>query len=134
MQNTTPYTRLKNDIQLLEDEQDYKRRLLKEQLNISYERLKPLNLIRSALKNIYTSPNLIDNILTPALGLASGYLSRKIFVRTSGNLLRKIIGSVLQIGVTGLVAQHPDTIKSFGRFIIGYITRKKGTNSNNRVS
>jgi hypothetical protein len=133
MQNITSYAGLQNAIQLLADEQAVKRQLLKEQLILTFESLKPLNLIRNALKDISSSPNLIDNVLGSAIGLASGYLSKKIFIGTSGNLIRKLIGSVLQFGVTNVVAQHPEDIKSFGQFIIQHLFTKKGTKSKNRA-
>jgi hypothetical protein len=125
MQIITSYDQLQETIQLLEVDQAVKRQLLKEQLNITYESLKPLNLISSALKDISSSPNLIDNILGSAMGLASGYLSKKMFLGTSGNLFRKLIGSVLQFGVTNFVAQHPEAIKKFGQYILEHVFRKK---------
>jgi hypothetical protein len=133
MQNITSYVRLQNAIELLEDEQDEKKQLLKEQLNYTLASLKPLNLLINALTDIHSSPNLIDNVLGSTIGLASGYLSKRIFVGTSGNLIRKIFGSVLQLGVTGFVAQHPDSVKLFSQFILEHLIRKKETNSNNRV-
>jgi len=125
MQNITSTAELKLAIQLLEVEHAIKGQLLKEKLHFAYESLKPLNLLRNALKDVTTSPNLVDNILGTAAGLATGYLSKKIVVGTSGNLLRKLFGSILQFGVTNVVAQHPDSIKSIGHFILQQITRKK---------
>jgi hypothetical protein len=133
MQNVTSYVRLQNAIELLENEQDDKKQLLKEQLNYTLASLKPLNLLESVLTDINSAPDLIDTIIGSAIGLASGYLSKKIFVGTSGNLIRKIIGSALQLGVTGFVAQHTDFVKSLGRFFLEHILLKKQTNSNSRV-
>ena len=125
MQNITSTAELKNAIQLLEAEQAVKGQLLKEQFYLTYESLKPVNLLKSTLKDIASSPYLIDNILGTAMGLATGYLSKKIVVGASGNIFRKLFGSVLQFGVTNVVAQHPDAIKSFGQFIFQHIFRKK---------
>ena len=50
MQNITSYIRLQNAIELLEDEQDEKKQLLKEQLNYTLASLKPLNLIKKCFK------------------------------------------------------------------------------------
>jgi hypothetical protein len=133
MREKSSYARLQDSIQLLEVDQAVKRQLLIEQLIISYESLKPLNLIRKAFSDISSSPNMTNNILGTLLGLASGYLSRKIFIGTSGNLLRKLIGSVLQFGVTNVVSQHPDAVKTFGKFILDQISHKKETNSQYRA-
>jgi hypothetical protein len=132
MQNITNLGELKTAIQLLEVEQALKRQLLKEQLNISYESLKPVNILRKTLKEITLSHDLTDNLLGTASGLASGYLSKKIFIGAPGNLFRKLIGSLLQFGVTTVVSQHPDVIKSMGKLILQHLFRKRETNINNR--
>ncbi len=129
MQNITSTAGLKDAIQLLEIEQADKGRLLKEQFYRTYESFRPVNLLKGTLKDITSSPYLIDNILSTGIGLASGFLSRKVFIGASGNKLRKLIGYVLQFGVTNLIALHPDAIRSFGRFFFQLIHRKKEINS-----
>jgi hypothetical protein len=125
MQNITSSAGLKDAIKLLEAEQEIKAQLLKEQLYLTYESLKPVNLLRHTLKEISSSPYLIDNISGTAMGLLSGFLSRKIFVGTSGNLIRKLVGSILQFGVTNVVAQNSDVIKSIGQALLQHYFRKK---------
>jgi hypothetical protein len=133
MEKISSYSRLQEEIQLMEVEQALKSQLLQEQIITAYESLKPLNLIKSAFDDFSSSPNLFNNVSGSILGLASGYLSKKLFIGTSGNLLRKLLGSILQFGVTNIVAQHPDAIKSFGRFIMDQINQRKATNSQNRA-
>jgi hypothetical protein len=132
MHNVTSLDELKNAIQLLEAEQAIKRQLLKEQLIITYDSLKPINILRRTLKEITSSQDLRDNILGTASGIASGYLSKKIFIGTSGNIFRKLIGSILQLGVSSVVSNHPDFIKTLGHTILQYLLRIKETNSKNR--
>ena len=125
MENITSVDGLKNAIQVMELEHEYKQQLLKEQFSLTYESLKPINLIKSTFHDVTSSPNLIDNILGATVGLATGYISRKIVVGGSVNLIRKLLGSVLQFGITNVVSQHPESIKSIGQFIYQYILRKK---------
>jgi len=134
MRNSSSYSRLQDSIQLVKEEQIIKRQLLQEQLNISYESLKPLNLLRGAIRDMSSSPDLGNNILGSVVGLGSGYLSKQLFIGTSGNLIRKLIGSFIQIGVTNLVAKHPDAIKNFGQYLIEHFLSKKETKSRKRVS
>jgi hypothetical protein len=129
MQNITSTAELKHAIQLLEVEQAIQGQQLKKQFYLTCNSLKPVNLLKSTLNEIVSSPYLIDNILSTALGLATGYLSKKIFIGTSGNLFRKLFGSVLQLGVTKVVSQHPDAIKSFGQLIFQHFLHKKERNS-----
>ena len=129
MQNITSIAELKNAIQLLEVEHVEKGQLLKEQFFITYESLKPVNLLRRTVNDIASSPYLIDNILGSAMGLVSGFVSKKIFIGASGNKLRKLLGHVLQLGVTNFVALHPGAIKTIGWSFIQHFTRKKRMNS-----
>ncbi|NTW31216.1 MAG: hypothetical protein HGB12_01050 [Bacteroidetes bacterium] len=124
MQNITSAAKLKNAIQLLEVEQAIREQLLKEQFHLVYESLKPFNLLKEALGNIVSGPYLINKILGPALGITSGFITKKIVVGASGNIFRKLFGSVLQFGVTKIVAQHPDVIKTFGQYIFQHIFTK----------
>jgi hypothetical protein len=133
MQNITSTADLKDAIQLLEVDQEIKGQLLREQLYITYESLKPLNLLKHTLKEISSSPYLIDNISGSAMGLVSGFLSKKIFVGASGNLIRKLIGSVLQFGITNIVAQNSDVIRSIGQALFHHFIRKKELNSERRA-
>ncbi len=125
MYNITNTTELKNAIQLLEFEHALKEKLLIEQFHISYESLKPVNLLKGTLKDIITSPNIIDNILGTVVGMATGYVSKKIFVGTSGNIIRKLFGSILQSGISNSVSQHPDAIKSLSQMIFQRLFHKK---------
>ena len=129
MQIITSTSDLKNAIQLLEVEQADKGQLLKEQFYLTFESLKPVNLFKSTLNEISSSPYLIDNLIGTALGLVTGYLSKKMVVGASVNRVRKLFGSILHFGVTNVVTQHADTIKSFGRYIFQHIFSKKETNS-----
>ena len=133
MQNITSIAELKDAIQVLEVEQGIKEKILKEQLYLTYESLKPINILKKTLKEISSSPYMIDNISGTAMGLASGFLSKKIFIGASGSLFRKLIGSILQFGITNVVAQNSSIIKSIGQAIFQHFLRKKELNSDSRV-
>jgi hypothetical protein len=129
MEKITSAAGLKNAILLLEDDQAIQGQLLKEQFHFTFDSFKPVNLIKSTVKDLASSPYLIDNILATTIGLATGFLSKKIFVGSSGNLFRKLLGYFLQAGVTNTVSQHPDAIKSFGQLIFQYFFHKRKMNS-----
>jgi hypothetical protein len=133
MQNITSSAGLKDAIQLLEVEQKIRGQLLKEQLYVAYESLKPLNLLKHTLKEITSSPYLVDNISGTAMGLVSGFLSKKIFVGASGNLIRKLIGSVLQFGITNVVAQNSGVIKTVSQTLFHHFFHKNELNSESRA-
>lgn len=125
MEPITSTANLKNAIQVLEFEQAVKEQQLKEQVYHVYENLKPVNLIRNTLAEVASSPYLIDDILGATVGLASGYISKKIAVGRSGNIIRKLFGTILQFGVTNMVAQNSSTIKSVGQFVYQHFLKKR---------
>lgn len=125
MHGITSVTGLKNAIQSLESEQAEKGQQLKKQFLLTYESFKPVNLIKSTLNDVNSSPYLIDNILSTAMSVATGFISKKIFIGASGNKFRKLIGHILQFGVTNFVAQHHGTISSLGHTAVQFFLRKK---------
>ena len=125
MQDRSASEVLQSTIQLLEIHQSIKEEIFREQLNVAYERLKPLNLLRSTFQEVTSSPNLFENILGTTVGLATGYLSKKIMIGTSGNIFRKFFGFLMQVGITNTVAKHPETVNSIGRYIYRHFLHKK---------
>lgn len=129
MQNIKSIAELKNSIQSLEVEQTVKGKLLKEEFYTTVERFKPANLIANTLNSIEKSPYLIENILGAAMGLVTGFYSNKLIFNARGNKLKKLIGVVLQFGVTNLVARNQGTVRSIGQVIFNHLVRKKRMNS-----
>lgn len=120
---------LKLAIQQLELQHSIQGEILKEQFLVTVESFTPVNLLKSALNEIATSPYLIDNIIGSAMGLATGYLSKLVAVGGSNSILKKLLGSVVQFGVTNIVAQHPEIFKSVGSFLMDLIFHKKKENT-----
>ena len=131
MEPITNSDELKNAIQILEFDQQIRELELKEQVYLTVESLKPVNLIKSTLHEVASSPYLIDNVLGATVSLASGYVSRKLVVGGSHNIIRKLFGAILQFGVTNVVAQRSDQIKSIAEFIYKRFLRKREMNSEN---
>jgi hypothetical protein len=132
MEKLTSVVRLRNAIAELEEDQMAKKELFKEQLFFTYDSLRPANMLRNVLKDITTSPGLLDNVLGATVGMATGYLSKKLIIGGSAGIFRKLIGSLLQYGITNLVAQHPDAVKSFGQSILQHLVPDKSTKKYNR--
>lgn len=133
MQRITSLKELRYEIESLEAEQIIKGQFLKEQLNITYESLKPINLIRRTFKDLTSSQYLIDNIPGTIMGMVSGYLSRKIVTGGSSNILRKLIGSFLQFGVTNVVAKNSEVIKNAGMSVFEHFLNRKVMKSKDDV-
>jgi hypothetical protein len=129
METITSIAGLKKAIELVEAEQAVKLQQLKEQFHPAYERLKPANLFKTSLGDIVSSPYLIDNLIGTALGVATGYFSKRMIVGASVGGVRKILGAIIQFGVTNVVTQHADTLKSYSRYVLHHIFHKKEVKS-----
>jgi hypothetical protein len=90
--------------------------------------------LRRTLKGIASPSFLIDDLPGALMAMASGYLSRKVVTGRSGNIFRKLLGSILQFGVTNLVAKNSETIKSTGISIFQHFLKKKIMKSKSRAS
>lgn len=129
MQKIISSKELKDAIQSLEEKQADQGRLLKEQFFIVIESIKPVNIIKSTFNEVASSPYLMSNILRTTIGLTAGYISNKTIVGSSGNLLRKLLGTILQFGVTTLIIRNPEAIKSFVQSFLQRFLSKKEADS-----
>lgn len=132
MQSISSSEELKKAIHLLEEEHSIKEQLLRKQLFDTYTSLKPLNILKNTLKE-FTSPTLMDEISGTGIGMVGGFLSRKIFVGTSGNVIRKIIGSLIQLGITTVVSQNSGLIQSAGMSLIQRFIQSRKLSAASRV-
>jgi len=128
MEKITTSYELKMAIQRLEAEQTAHLDDLKGQLHTTYESLKPANLLKSALNRITSTTYLNDNVLSPIVALASGYIAKKITVGSSTSSFRKILGSFAQFEVTNVVSRHTKEIISFVQSIVQQFMSKKEEN------
>ena len=70
---------LKAAILQLEAQQAVELRLLRQQLQLTYENIKPINLVKNTFKEVVASEELTDNIVNTSVGLAAGYVSKTLF-------------------------------------------------------
>lgn len=128
MQKINSETDLRNAILQLESLQAEEGRLLKEQFLLTYNSIKPINLIISTLKEATKSRELKDTIINASVGLTAGYLSKALFEIVTKSPLKKLLGTALMFGIKNLVARNPEAVKSFGQFIFKRVLRKKEMN------
>jgi hypothetical protein len=125
MQKITSVDDLKDAISQLEEEQTVSKQLFKEQLQLTVESLKPINLIRSTLNEAVSSSDFIGNLLGATLGQTAGYVSRQAAFGQTRNPIKKIFGSILQTGIAALISTYGDTIKETAIIIFKSFFKKK---------
>ena len=124
METNSPSAVLYRTIHQLEAQKAYEEQLLIEQCSYTFERLKTVNLLKNTIREAISSPNLLDEMLGAAVGLVSGYLTKKAVTGVSGNIFRKLMGFLMQLGVTNAVAHHPQEIKSVGQYLFHHFFQK----------
>jgi len=128
MQKITATEALKKSISVLEGRQMEEGILLRDQFKLTSDSLKPVNVLRKMIGDIAAPSDLKDNLIQTVTGLISGYVSRKMLVRSSKNPLLRLAGIFVQYGVTNFVAKNSDTIKALGLYYINKITNRTSNN------
>lgn len=118
MQKITTAESLKVSILLLESRQIEDAKLLKEQFRIALDNLKPINFLRKVIKEMTTPSGLKDDVIQTVTALISGYLSRKMLVRSSRNPLLRLGGIFVQYSVTKFFTKNAATIEALGLYFI----------------
>lgn len=94
--------------------------LLKAQLEMTMENLKPLHLI----KEVLTSSETKNSIMDTAIGLTSGFLVKKAVVRSSKNPFLSLLGTIIGMGAANLVSNNAGGIKFIGGKILNTVFKK----------
>ncbi len=98
-----------------------------DQFNDAIESLKPINLLKSSLNKVVHSPGLVEKIINATVGLGAGVLSKKILIGKSTGIVKRLLGTALELGVAGLISKNSTAIKtgSVGFFSKIFSPKKK---------
>ena len=113
---------LRDAILQLESERAEEGKKLRAQLDLAYESVKPANLVKSVFKETVGSQDLKDHLMNAAVGLTAGYLSKKLVVGEDSSPFKRLLGALLSLGITIVVAKNPEAVKEFGIKILNRIS------------
>ncbi len=130
MKKPTAVEELKSRIAELKITQANDWLLLKEQASDTYESIKPVSLIKNTLKDLANAPELKGDLANTAISLAAGYFSKKAITGDSHNPFKAILGTLVQMGVSGIVSKNADGIKSAVMQLINNMLDKKDISEN----
>ena len=103
----------------LEVQQKENLQLLKEDLQEIVENLTPLNLIKNVIADSeISSENIGQNILNDAIGISSGYITKRLMFGSSNNPVKKVMGSMFQFIVAKFVSNQSERIEAIGEVIM----------------
>lgn len=113
MTQPTAKEKLRDSIRQLEIQQAREGEELKAQFKATYESLKLVNLVKSSLKEVTESVEIKNTLFESIISVISGYVSRKLMVNKNSNPFLKIVGLVMQFGITNLVAKNAEVIRMY---------------------
>jgi hypothetical protein len=116
---------LKNCIQQLEAQQSKDWNALKEEALVAYENLTPMNILKATFQKTVASPNLKNTLINAALSIGAGYLSKTLLVGNSDSPTKKVLGTLMQLGVSTVVSNNTNIIKLLAEKAIGLFQKKK---------
>ena len=96
---------LKAAIASLETDTEIRKALLIEQFHNTYESFKPANLLKNTFTKLVDTPGIVNDIIGTTVGIGAGVLSKKILVGKPTNIFKRILGTVIQLAVSGAVAK-----------------------------
>jgi hypothetical protein len=124
---------LEDAIKLLEFKKAEDEQLLKEISYMTYESLKPINLIKNIFKESLTPQNITDNLLNTSVGLGFGYLSKILFQSVVRVPFKKFIGSALMVSVENLVAKNPEVVSAIATYFLNSFSKKSDKEDSKEV-
>lgn len=118
MEKVTTTEELKAAIARLEYKQKEQWEGFKDNLEVAFDSLKPINLLRSTYRDFLNTPHMAENIIGTTLGLVTGFTTKKLIVRKSGNIIRNFAGGLAQMLITNFMSRYSGNLKSIGSGLI----------------
>ncbi len=110
---------LKESIRLLEIRQAEEGKILKDQFKLTYESLKPANLFKNTVKELTESVEVKNTLFETVVSILTGYLTKKMMVSSKSSVFMKLLGAILQFGVTSVMAKNAEAIRNFVVELLG---------------
>ena len=111
MKNIATQKDLQEAIHELEGRSTMQVKELRERLDHITQSVTPVNILKTAFHYFSSSPELKKSAINTAIGLGTGYVTRKLYVGKSGNILKKLAGTVVQFVVTNFVRKKAPVIR-----------------------
>lgn len=92
--------------------------LVTEQFQQVRKQLQPTNLVKIAVTDLFTSPDIRTSVVDFTIGVTTGMIAKKVVVGQSNNIFTQLIGNAVQMIVTKEVSKHPEGIKTLGKTIL----------------
>lgn len=133
MEKIQSLSELEDAIKLLTLKKAEDEQLLKELFYMSYENVKPINMIKNLFKEPIASQNIKDSLLTTSVGLGAGYLSKLLFQGVVRVPFKNFIGNALMMGVENLIAKNPGIVSTLSSLFLNTFSKKSKKDTDEEV-
>jgi hypothetical protein len=113
MEKQNAVTKLKESIRVLEIRQAEEGQQFNAQLRITYESLKPINLIKNSIKDLADSFEMKNSLFETIFTIVSGYFAQRMIASPKSNIFKKLLGVLMQFGFSNIVLKNIETIRFF---------------------
>lgn len=120
-----PADLLQKKIEALEKEVQTQERELKKNISNAFEQLKPANLVRYTIQEITHSPETVNDLSAMAAGIGAGMAARNLVAGDSRSIIRKFIGSLVEIGTNNMISKNYPAIKVYVKEFAHSILKNK---------
>ncbi|MBF03612.1 MAG: hypothetical protein CMP76_09980 [Flavobacterium sp.] len=103
---------LDEKIRLLEIKRNHDFEILRNQFNETLDSLKPVNIVKETIADFKKSKEIKSSLLETTLGIAGGYLTRKMMIGKSAGTLKKITATIVQYLVSNFITNKAEQITS----------------------
>ncbi len=86
-------------IALLRNKQATDFLILKDQYHSTIDSFKPINLLKSSVEDVLTSPGLKISLISGAIGFGTNYLANNVLITNSKNPVKRILSNILKFAV-----------------------------------
>lgn len=94
---------------------------LKEQLRLTGQSLKPVNLIKSAANELTGNSNIKSYLIQAGIGLAITLLTKKLLTTAKSSRTTNFVGNMAEMGLNKLTANQVALIKMATPLVLGLI-------------
>lgn len=104
---------LKETIRLLEIRQAEEAKEFKEQFKLTYESLKPANIIKSTIRDLAYSVEVKNNLFDTLVSLVSNYMAKKILSDSKSGFFARIFRVLAHFGITNMITNNSEEIRIY---------------------
>jgi len=125
MEQPNPVILLKQLIVEKQAQHEIEGKLLKQYFRSASEKFTPVNMIKSTLNDVMSSADLKGNVINSAIGLTTGFLTKKVLVGNTNNPLTKLFGVIVEMIVARKVTNNAEEIKLIAGIIFKKLINKQ---------